>query len=227
MTEYSREQRNQLSRAVANSDTGSRQLKGVVDNRNTIIHRTPQVLQQKQVDNRSVGKDMFTSLDECFTETTKNDLRNKKDKLINPFKYPTVKCSPCISAYAYNIRGKGADIAVDYKNLAEMNLPEKSKLLGWLREPKNEHMWINHGGTIKVASRNNEKKPHPTLAGGDPDVSCAGLMYIDSTSKQVVVNNNSGHFKPGNVDQDSIDAIETALDGAEGYSIATMNRRKR
>lgn len=33
MAEYSREQRNQLSRAIANSGTGSRQLKGFVDNR--------------------------------------------------------------------------------------------------------------------------------------------------------------------------------------------------
>ncbi len=33
MAEYGREQRNQLSRAVANSETGSRQLKGFVDNR--------------------------------------------------------------------------------------------------------------------------------------------------------------------------------------------------
>lgn len=35
MGEYSREQRNQLSRTIANSETGSRQLKGFVDNRNT------------------------------------------------------------------------------------------------------------------------------------------------------------------------------------------------
>lgn len=33
MAEYSREQRNQLSRAIANSEAGSRQLKGFVDNR--------------------------------------------------------------------------------------------------------------------------------------------------------------------------------------------------
>lgn len=33
MAEYGREQRNQLSRAIANSDAGSRQLKGFVDNR--------------------------------------------------------------------------------------------------------------------------------------------------------------------------------------------------
>lgn len=33
MAEYGREQRNQLSRAIANSETGSRQLKGFVDSR--------------------------------------------------------------------------------------------------------------------------------------------------------------------------------------------------
>lgn len=33
MAEYSKEQRNQLSRVIANSETGSRQLKGIVDNR--------------------------------------------------------------------------------------------------------------------------------------------------------------------------------------------------
>lgn len=35
MGEYNRKQRSQLSRAIANSETGSRQLKGVVDNRLT------------------------------------------------------------------------------------------------------------------------------------------------------------------------------------------------
>lgn len=37
MAEYSREQRNQLSRAIANSETGSRQLKGFVDNRRNYL----------------------------------------------------------------------------------------------------------------------------------------------------------------------------------------------
>lgn len=36
MAEYGREQRNQLSRAVANSDTGSRQMKEIIDNREQI-----------------------------------------------------------------------------------------------------------------------------------------------------------------------------------------------
>lgn len=36
MAEYRREQRNQLSRAIANSETGSRQLKEFVDNRHSV-----------------------------------------------------------------------------------------------------------------------------------------------------------------------------------------------
>lgn len=40
MAEYSREQRYQLSRAVANSESGSKQLKGFVDNRSNVCGRT-------------------------------------------------------------------------------------------------------------------------------------------------------------------------------------------
>lgn len=39
MAEYSREQRNQLSRVIANSESGSKQLKGVVDNRTHFLLR--------------------------------------------------------------------------------------------------------------------------------------------------------------------------------------------
>ncbi len=39
MAEYSREQRNQFSRAVANSELGSKQLKGFVDNRSNVCGR--------------------------------------------------------------------------------------------------------------------------------------------------------------------------------------------
>ena len=40
MAEYSREQRNQLSRAVANSETGNRQMKNFIDNRKQIERST-------------------------------------------------------------------------------------------------------------------------------------------------------------------------------------------
>lgn len=45
MGEYYREQRNQLSRAIANSGTGSKQLKGFVDNRNSSTNLNSCVLQ--------------------------------------------------------------------------------------------------------------------------------------------------------------------------------------
>lgn len=40
MAEYSREQRNQLSRAVANSETRNRQMKNFIDNRKQIERST-------------------------------------------------------------------------------------------------------------------------------------------------------------------------------------------
>lgn len=45
MAEYGREQRNQLSRAIANSETGSRQLKGIVDNRTSKIEHSQNPIQ--------------------------------------------------------------------------------------------------------------------------------------------------------------------------------------
>lgn len=49
MGEYGREQRNQLSRAVANNETGSKQLKGFVDNRKIPMLLNSQILQMVPV----------------------------------------------------------------------------------------------------------------------------------------------------------------------------------
>lgn len=60
MGEYGREQRNQLSRAIANNETGSRQLKGFVDNRpqsivqfcmNEMMCNNSRVVQRVQLEN--------------------------------------------------------------------------------------------------------------------------------------------------------------------------------
>lgn len=58
MGEYSREQRNQLSRAIANSGTGSRQLKELMDNRCCSDKQTKSVSQfwtKEGVDNVVIG----------------------------------------------------------------------------------------------------------------------------------------------------------------------------
>nr|WP_302831127.1 hypothetical protein [uncultured Bacteroides sp.] len=68
MGEYGREQRSQLSRAIANNKTGSRQLKGIVDNRpkkriqNSIIQKfaIPPALPRIANDVNSIIEDMGT-----------------------------------------------------------------------------------------------------------------------------------------------------------------------
>nr|DAE72354.1 MAG TPA: hypothetical protein [Caudoviricetes sp.] len=60
MAEYSREQRNQLSRAVANSETGNRQMKNFIDNRKQIERST----QFKMIIKNTIQKaDPFDSID--------------------------------------------------------------------------------------------------------------------------------------------------------------------
>jgi hypothetical protein len=109
------------------------------------------------------------------------------------------------------------EIPVDYQRLSTETLLSGQGLITWLSSAHAEHMWINDG-TIKVARRNAEKKPHPTLAGGDPDVTGAGLFTINTGAHTVTMNNRSGHFRPPAVDQASRDAVTTALTGT-GYAL--------
>ena len=57
MAEYSREQRNQLSRAIANSGAGSRQLKRFVDNRISNIIQMKTLIISKSFKNNPVARD--------------------------------------------------------------------------------------------------------------------------------------------------------------------------
>ena len=72
-------------------------------------------------------------------------------------------------------------------------------------------MWVHHGNKINIASRNNEKLPHPTLFGGDPEVTGAGLMYLSPFKKTVIINNSSGHFRPNEVDGQSQQIVRNSL----------------
>jgi len=103
-------------------------------------------------------------------------------------------------------------IPVDYDQLEDQALLQGQNLINWLGSNHTEHMWINEGGTMRLARRNAEKKPHPTLAGGDPDVTGAGLMSL-AAGNRVIINDRSGHFQPDGVDGDSFDQVENALDG--------------
>lgn len=78
MAEYSREQRNQLSRAVANSETGSRQLKGVVDSRKFVLSNSlipvvqAQTITTYATPNRRGGNSIIHSFSHERVDMTEN-----------------------------------------------------------------------------------------------------------------------------------------------------------
>lgn len=67
MTEYRREQRKRPSRAIANNETGSRQLKEFVDNRNCSVNHLSEVVQcHKPKRGVNFGYDMIKNDLESF-----------------------------------------------------------------------------------------------------------------------------------------------------------------
>lgn len=57
---------------------------------------------------------------------------------------------------------------------------------------------IDLEGNIFIGNRDGQRNPHPTLIGGkNPQVLAAGMIDIRK-GKIYLVNNESGHFKPGN-----------------------------
>jgi hypothetical protein len=206
------------------------QLRGVNVNDNEGLEHEADVmgekiLQLKLADPSSVAADMCNENHRkiCFNAATE-----EKYKSFETWKnlrgYPPPKIGDIIN----RIRPKVHDIPipVDYQDKG-MALPMQNNLINWLRNGKREHMWINNSGTIRVADRNFEKKPHPTLAGGDPDVKCAGLLYCGEYPKTVTVTitNQSGHFKPGDVDEESKQKIENVLNKTEKKTFVVVHNR--
>ena len=79
-----------------------------------------------------------------------------------------------------------------------------------------EIMYVHLGSDVYVAGRDTEKKPHPTLVGGDPDVTGAGTIRKSEVteewgSENVVVTNDSGHFRVGTVPNSTVKIIRGAL----------------
>ena len=107
---------------------------------------------------------------------------------------------------------------IKYQQYAEsLPLTSKAQLTAWLNTPGNEHMYVHDKDTdtIYAATRNDEKRPHPTLVGGDPIVKGAGTMYKHNDT--VYITKVSGHFRPRFIHNDTIDKVSrfgvaTALD---------------
>jgi hypothetical protein len=86
-------------------------------------------------------------------------------------------------------------------------------------------MYVHVGSNLYTGGRDREKLPHPTLVGGDPDATCAGTMSFDNSTKTVTITNESGHFRPPNVSNDTVALVREILPkpgkkGKGGYKIA-------
>ncbi|MBD2847253.1 DUF4157 domain-containing protein [Paenibacillus sp. IB182496] len=121
-----------------------------------------------------------------------------------------------------------SDRFVDYNQLSTDTL-KNARDLTKLAGNGAEHMYIHLGGTIHRADRTSEKLPHPTLAGGDPDVTSAGTLEVSSRTKKetvdegggwksdknvthytVAVTTESGHFRPASVPKGTLDKVKAA-----------------
>ncbi len=127
----------------------------------------------------------------------------------------------------WNTRGRVAEIVrkindgsktYDYAQLSNDTLTEAQDIVD-LAASNDERMYVHNGNTIHTSTRAADvKKPHPTLVGGDPNVTCAGTLNIASavdngtTTYTVGVTNDSGHFRPGNVPDGTVDRIQALAD---------------
>jgi len=86
---------------------------------------------------------------------------------------------------------------MDYSVLSREKIASEKQLTEFLgKSQDDEHMYVLDADEVHVAIRADDKKlPHPTLVGGDPDVTCAGTIRTGG-SNEVVVTASSGHFRP-------------------------------
>lgn len=98
-------------------------------------------------------------------------------------------------------------------------------LLTWLQGHAEEHMYVHCDDTIHAASRNGRKKPHPTLVGGDPVVKGAGTMEYDQIARTITITNDSGHFLPDDIDNDTVRIVKNFCRG-RGITVATRKKTR-
>lgn len=99
---------------------------------------------------------------------------------------------------------------VSYQQLSDSKLVNGKGLESWL-SGSGEHMYVHHKSAVHIATRTDNKLPHPTLVGGDPDVKGAGTMY--KTGKDVFITRQSGHFRPSSVSDSTVTFVENIYSG--------------
>jgi hypothetical protein len=108
---------------------------------------------------------------------------------------------------------------IGYQKLQNATLKNAQGLRSWLGNEKNEHMYVHADGKIYTGGRDQEKLPHPTLVGGDPDATCAGTMSFDNGTKTVTVTNESGHFRPKSVAGATLEAVRAVLPKKQHFKV--------
>ena len=110
-----------------------------------------------------------------------------------------------------------------YAQLATGTLTGAAQLIALAGVNNREHMYVHNGDTVHMYSRGNEKRPHPTLVGGDPDVTCAGELHVTEeefpplggpVTYTVRVTTESGHFRPAAVPNGTVEAVRAAANAS-------------
>ncbi|HEX7943401.1 MAG TPA: hypothetical protein VF495_01980 [Phenylobacterium sp.] len=132
-------------------------------------------------------------------------------------------------------RAEGARVGYQVTDSEELTNRQQLEAL----EGRTEIMYVGHGGKVYVTGRDGEKKPHPMLVGGDPDVTDAGTIAKKKagawSNSNFVATNSSGHFKPGDVSKETLNAIGVAANtheddptaGEEGWETKTTSKSKK
>lgn len=115
--------------------------------------------------------------------------------------------------YGAVLAGVQAGWPYAYARLSDETLDNYDDAAAKTRNPGTEHMYVHDGDTIHTADRTDEKLPHPTLVGGNPDVTSAGtLTFYEPANRpdlrRITVTNESGHFRPPSVPQATLDRIQ-------------------
>lgn len=144
----------------------------------------------KQIESLITDIEKVDEYDTLFTDETINLLKN------NPRLYSFDK-----SGLTESVEKNRSSIS--YRKIESTKLKNGQTIRKWFYQDANEHMYVHVDDVIYTANRNFEKLPHPTLVGGDPDAKCAGTMRFNRSKKIITITNESGHFRPSNVHEDT------------------------
>ncbi|NEO67709.1 MAG: hypothetical protein F6J98_48145, partial [Moorea sp. SIO4G2] len=138
-----------------------------------------------------------------------------------------------------NILNDNSRVNIEYYQKFNGKKLEEMHIGTWAKSKHIEHMYVNYNNQIYYGLNRvigDEHWPHPTLIGGDPEVVDAGLLRVieenegdnqewirmnddvnfslqkvDIKDYKVFVTNESEHFQPTGVENQTLELIELGL----------------